>query len=145
MHLNKLKRQPLSSPKTSGPTVKPVCDIDVISETRTVSINSLKSLVQIIIWVLLFQSNISKNLFWCFWRNVILVYNGGLSSLGKVLHKICFKFIKDNPHRELMELLNGIVSSQLCEKYKLGCLRRFVYLDEMWIFQHGIEQRSLAR
>lgn len=75
------------------------------------------------------------------------IYKGSLSSLGKILKKIGFKFIKDNPRRGLMELPNIVFNRvHFLQKYvkniSLGYPRQFVYLDETWIFEHGSVQRS---
>lgn len=75
------------------------------------------------------------------------IYNGGLTSLSKILKKIGFKFMKDNPRRGLMELPNIVLKRVIfLEKYIKNINsedpRQFGYLDETWIFQHGTIQRS---
>lgn len=70
------------------------------------------------------------------------IFHGGITSLGKVLHNIGFRFKKDNPRRGLMELPNIALArvrflqdyvKNLKSENGLAC----VFLDETWIFENG--------
>lgn len=74
-------------------------------------------------------------------------YNGGLTSLGKILKAIGFKWLKDNPRRGLMELQHiALARIDFLQTYmkniKNNYFWQFVYLDETWIFQNGTVGRS---
>ncbi|XP_072389644.1 uncharacterized protein [Diabrotica undecimpunctata] len=70
------------------------------------------------------------------------LFNGGTTSLKRLLKELEFEWMKDNPRREFMELPNVVCKRvQFLRTYKVAKdegIYQFVFLDETWIFQNGI-------
>lgn len=75
------------------------------------------------------------------------IFHGAITTLGKILKDIGFRWQKDDPRRGLMELPNvALKRVEFLQKYtknlKSTNPSQFVYLDETWIFQNGTVGRS---
>lgn len=75
------------------------------------------------------------------------IYNGGISTLGKILKDIGFRWKNDDPRRGLMELQSvALRRVEFLQKYMKNVHSinpsQFVYLDETWIFENGSVGRS---
>lgn len=74
------------------------------------------------------------------------IFDGGQTSLWKILRNIGFHYNKDDPKRGLMELPHIVLKriNFLSEyiRYKKSDTYNFVFTDETWIFQNGNVARS---
>lgn len=75
------------------------------------------------------------------------IFKGGITSLGKVLKDIGFRFKKDDPRRGLMELDHiALRRVEFLKKYVTNLRQNipseFVFLDETWIYENGTVCRS---
>lgn len=75
------------------------------------------------------------------------IFFGGISSLGKILQNIGFRFKKDDRRRGLMELPNiALTRIRFLREYVRNLQSQSglqcVYLDETWVFENGTMCRS---
>lgn len=129
--------EPLRSPIKTKTRAKPVTDIDDFDQSaiRNTIYDMIKN-KQYVTQKTLLQVLKEKDIF-----------HGSISSLRVILHKIGFRYKKDDPRRGLMELPNiALARIRFLREYvrnlKSENSRQCVFLDETWVFENGTTCRS---